>query len=62
MLQKEYLFNASGVDEDTMKELFMFLRLPRDKLSMEERYKQAVESKNNKPRNVAIRQLKASLS
>lgn len=60
-LQDEYLFNAEDVTDLTLREVMGFLRLPNDKAAMEERYKEAMESKNTKPRNLLVKELKETL-
>jgi hypothetical protein len=60
-LQDDYLFNAEDVSQETLSEVFAFLRLPRDKQMMEERYKEALEVKTSRPKKEVIREIKESL-
>lgn len=54
-LTDEYLFNAEGVTPNTIDQLMKFLNLPRDKLSMDEKFRQLMEEKNAKPKNILIK-------
>lgn len=51
----EYLFNAEGVTAETVDQMLKFLNLPRDKISMDERYRQVMEDKSVKPKNLLIK-------
>ena len=59
-LTEEYLFNAEGVTGETVIQLLKFLNLPRDRIGVEERYREVMESKNNKPKNILIKELRNS--
>lgn len=60
-LTDDYLFNAEGVTGETVEQMLKFFNLPRDKLSMDERYRQVIEEKNSKPKNILIKELKSNL-
>lgn len=57
----EYLFNTDNVSAETVDQMLKFLNLPKDRLSMDERYRQAMEDKGTKPKNILIKELKSSL-
>lgn len=38
----EYLFRVEGVSGETLREVLRFLKLPKDKIGMDERYREAI--------------------
>jgi hypothetical protein len=42
--------------------MLKFLNLPKDRQGVEERYREAIESKNLKPKNLLVKELKETLT
>jgi hypothetical protein len=57
-LSEEYLFDTEGVTQETIRQFMIFLKLPDDKLSVDKRFREAIESKNSKPARIMRKELR----